>query len=145
MHSYHTNKLISSEPFFQTMACSTQGQCIVCCFLCLLCPNSFYFTLSSWEPQYQPCRNQVPGSYWLLNPAPCAATYANGLLLSSLFTEEMHKRCCLRQQEPSEGQKVFKPLSWLLFMGTRLWKWYYTVLFFFPPLLSHHPSSGSGF
>lgn len=154
IHLYHTNMLISSKPsLLPTMTCSTQRQCISCCFLGL--PTLSKELLLHFEL----IRTSLPGTLWtpgtwlLLASKPdslcCYLCWLTAAQLS-FHLRERHKRCSVGQQEPSEGQKVSKPVSWLLLTGVRLWKWYYTLVLFVclfvpPPLLSHYLYSFSSF
>lgn len=120
----------SNSPSFQKWCAPPQGNVSVAApTFYLLCPKSLYFSLSSPEPHCEiPCRNLAFTGF---------KTWLHVLLLmpthrcSALFSLKRHKRCSLGQQESSKGQKVSKPVSWLLFMGTRLWKWYYIGVGFF--------------
>lgn len=116
----------SNSPSFQKWRAPPKSNVLVAApTFYLLCPKSLFFSLSSSEPCCQiPGRNQVLCFYWLLKLTSCAAAPANRPL-SALFSLKRHKRCSLGQQESSKGRKVSKPVSWLLFMGTMLWKWYY--------------------
>jgi len=95
--------LISSEPsFLPTMMCSTQRQCISCCFLILSHPSKELLLHSELIRTSWLCRNQVLCSYWLLNlDFMCCCLRQLTTAQLSFHWRERHKRCSLGQQEPS--------------------------------------------